>query len=113
MKELRKQIELLGEIVDFSPYLTTESRAFLEKQITQLAESIDGGEISSLQGEKMVVELEQMVASDEVGFLVSRISHFNPKSPRLELLKMLALQLDRQELSPKETRLEVQRIMRY
>ena len=113
MQTLDEELSLLRQIVDFSPYLSTESRLFLEKQIVQLSDSISVGEVNTTVGQKLIVELDERAASDEVHFLMAKISHLNPSSPRLELLEDVACQLDKKEISPDETRKEIQRIMRY
>ena len=113
MKTLEDEMSLLRQIVDFSPYLSTESRHFLEKQIIQLSDSIKIGEVSPSMGEKLIVELDERAVLSEVHFLMAKISHLNPSSPRLELLEGISHQLDKKELSPSETRKEIQRIMRY
>lgn len=113
MGSLVEQLDVLRQVIDFSPYLSTESRQFLEKQLLQLSESIEDGQVTGLQGTKLIIELDQRAASDEVRFLMSKISHLNPSSPRLELLKDVAIQLESHRLSPEQTRKEIQKIMRY
>ncbi len=107
------QLELLRQVIDFSPYLSSESRNFFEKQIHELAHSLEEGEIQAHQGEQLVIELDQRAASDEVNFLLAKLSHLNPSSPRLGLLKDVAIQLDQGQMSPDQTRREIQKIMRY
>lgn len=113
MKSLEDELNVLRQIIDFSPYLSTESRHFLEKQIVRLSDSIHIGEVSGTLGEKLIVELDERAAFDEVQFLMAKISHLNPSSPRLELLETVACQLDKKDISPDETRKEIQKIMRY
>ncbi len=113
MEPLNEQLNVLRQTIDFSPYLSTESRQFLERQVLQLSVSISEGVITGNLGKKLIIELDQKAASDEVHFLMAKISHLNPSSPRLELLQDVSIQLETQRISPDQTRKEIQKIMRY
>src|SRR3990167_5039968 len=111
MNSLNNQLNVLKKTIDSSPYLSAESCQALEEQGAELSTSISKGEMSGSLGHKRITELDLKAASDEVLFLIDKVSRFNPSSPRLGHLRDVSIQLQTKEISAEQTRIEIHKIM--
>ncbi|MFZ0566019.1 MAG: hypothetical protein WAM28_07535 [Chlamydiales bacterium] len=108
---LTNQLDLLIQVVNESPYLSSECRKQLDKEIYDLKERFEEGAVSFSQGEHTLRDLNNRAAMDEITNLMNKIHYLNPSSSRLEMLRELSRQLGEGEASPEQVRESINQIM--
>jgi len=108
---LIEQLDALAHTVNESPYISREGRLAISKEIDALSHRLREGELSYVQGESSLENLNKKAATDEVMSLASKIRQLNPTSPRLEILRNITEQLYSKEISPVQARKKLQELM--
>lgn len=109
---LFRQLDLLTQVLNESPYISREVRLGISKEITDLSTQLQEGEVSLPQGEETLNHLDKRAAVDEIVTLAAKIRQLNPSSPRLEYLGSLETELHADEISPEQARKRLQELMR-
>jgi|ERR1700733_6689347 len=108
---LIQKVESFIEILNGSPYISHKEHLRIVKEIKDLSEQLHNGEISFLQGESTLSNLNKKAVADEISSLTTKISYLNPSSPRLENLRDLGTALHSNTITPEQARKRIQELM--
>lgn len=108
---LIQQLDILTQVVTESPYISREGRLWISKEIDKLFLKLKEGEVSFVQGEKTLTDLNKQAAADEISTLLLKIRELNPSSPRVENLRSIKNALNADEISPEQARQRLQELM--
>lgn len=113
VKRMQEQLVLLREVIENSPYLSRDSRAELEKEIAEITVQLEADRANSTVWERKILAVNAKIANDEMDAVMTKIHHLNPSSPRLSEIRAVAHRLGGGEISPEQSRLELEQIMQH